>query len=104
MASQQVLEYPKGKQGSIMVWAAIGGTGTIGRRSELIVMERDAESKKNGYTTTSYLNTLYWGLLPIYRNELFMHPYRAYCKGMNQSRGHQYLDRLASIFTGFEPH
>jgi len=35
-------------------------------------MERDAESKKNGYTATSYLDTLYWGLLPIYHNELFM--------------------------------
>jgi len=42
-----------------MVWAAIGGTGTTRRRSELIIMERDAESKKNGYTATSYLDTLY---------------------------------------------
>jgi len=41
------------------VWAATGGTVTIGRWLELIVIERDAESKKNGYTATSYLDTLY---------------------------------------------
>ena len=68
----KVSEYLKGKQGTVMVWAAIGGTGTTRRRSELIIMERNAESKKNGYTAASYLNTLYQGLLPIYNNKLYM--------------------------------
>jgi len=35
-------------------------------------MERDPTSRKNGYTLASYLDTLYWGLLPMYDNELFM--------------------------------
>jgi hypothetical protein len=65
-------EYPKGKQGSVMIWAAIGGTGTAGRRSELIIMEHDPQSKRCGYTTVSYLNTLEAGLLPIYDGEFYM--------------------------------
>jgi len=67
----KVSEYPKGKQGSVMVWGAIGGSRTASKRSVLIVMERDSESKKNGYTSASYLDTLYWGLIPVYHGELF---------------------------------
>ena len=56
----------------MIVWGAIGGTGTTNKRSELIIMERDEESKKNSYTAQSYLQTLYWGLLPVHKNNLFM--------------------------------
>ena len=55
-----------------MVWAAIGGSGTTNKRSELIIIERDKESKKNGYPSASYLDTLYWALLPLYNNDLSM--------------------------------
>ena len=51
----KVSEYAKGKQGTVIVWGAIGGTGTTNKRSELIIMERDEETKKNGYTAQSYL-------------------------------------------------
>jgi transposase len=68
----KVDEYPKGKQGSVMIWAVIGGTGTARRRSELIIMEHNPQSKRCGYTTMSYLNTLEAGLLPIYDGELYM--------------------------------
>jgi len=55
-----------------MVWALIGGTGTTKKRSELIIMERDPESKCNSYSSYSYLKTLDIGLLPIYNSELFI--------------------------------
>lgn len=38
----------------------------------MIVIERDSESKKNSYTSALYLDTLYWGLLPVIGNDLFM--------------------------------
>jgi len=52
----KVSEYPKGKQGSVIVWGAIGGTA---KRSELIIIERDLESKRYSYTASSYMQTLY---------------------------------------------
>ena len=44
----------KGKDISIMIWGAIW----IGGRSDLVVMERDSNSPKNGYTANSYLKVL----------------------------------------------
>jgi len=35
-------------------------------------MEQDPESKRNGYSSHSYLETLDIGLLPIYNSKLFM--------------------------------
>jgi hypothetical protein len=61
--------YPKGKQGSVMVWACVGGTS---RRSELIIMSRDETSPRGGYTASSYTDTLKEGLLPIYDGEAFV--------------------------------
>lgn len=65
----KVSEYPKGRQGSVMIWCSIGGSAL---RSELVVMERDEESLRKGYSANSYLQTLRDGLRPIYEGELFM--------------------------------
>ena len=45
-----------------MVWAAIH----LGGRSDLIIMERDPDAPRNGYTANSYIKALSEGLLPIY--------------------------------------
>lgn len=47
--------YKKGKDISVMVWAAF--SGALGR-SSLYVMDRDPESKKGGYSARSYLKVL----------------------------------------------
>ena len=50
-----------------MVWGAIW-LDSRGRphRSELVIMSRDAEAQKNGYTGRSYIQALEEGLLPFY--------------------------------------
>lgn len=48
---------------TIMVWGAIW----VGGRSDLVIMERDGDSKGNGYSTRSYLDALEKGLLPDYK-------------------------------------
>jgi hypothetical protein len=55
-----------------MIWVVTGGTSTTRRRSELIIMEHNPQSKRYSYTTISYLNTLEAGLLPIYDRELYI--------------------------------
>ena len=45
----------KGKDISVMVWAAF--SGALGR-SDLIVMERDLDAPKGGYSAQSYLKVL----------------------------------------------
>ena len=52
-----------------MIWAAIGGQA---KKSELIVIARDETSPRDGYTSTSYTDTLEEGLLPIYNGETFI--------------------------------
>jgi hypothetical protein len=48
---------------SQMVWASIW----LGGRTELIIIERDEDSRsRRGYTTKSYIETLEKGLLPFY--------------------------------------
>jgi hypothetical protein len=56
-----------GKDISQMVWAAIWRGG----RSELVIMERDNEAPRGGYSTNSYIKSLEEGLLPIYSQELY---------------------------------
>lgn len=65
----KITTYKKGKGVIVMVWGAIGGEHT---RSELIVMERDEQSARGGFTGHSYRNTLQQGLLPIYEGEVFV--------------------------------
>ena len=38
-----------------------------GGRSNLVIMERDPESVRNGYSHKSYLKALEEGLLPVYK-------------------------------------
>ena len=59
--------YKKGKQMSIMVSAAFWGEG---ERSDLLILERDFESKKHGYSANSYLDILEQLVLPNYTNDL----------------------------------
>lgn len=51
---QFVQTYKKGHDISIMVWGAIW----IGGRSDLVIMTRDDDAARNGYTTNSYLEVL----------------------------------------------
>jgi transposase len=51
-----------GKDISQMIWAGIW----IGGRSKLIIMERDENAPRRGYTANSYIDALEEGLLPIY--------------------------------------
>jgi hypothetical protein len=47
---------------SLMVWAGIWRGG----RTDLVVMERDSDALRNGFTARSYQSALSEGLLPIY--------------------------------------
>lgn len=55
--------YEKSKQASVMVWGCFSGAKG---RSELIVMERDEEAPRGGYSAQSYCNALDKGLVPYY--------------------------------------
>jgi hypothetical protein len=46
--------YVKGKDISVMIWGAIHGDG----RSAVVIMDRDPDSEKSGYTANSYLTIL----------------------------------------------
>lgn len=65
---ERIQTYPKGKQGSVMVWAMIGNTL---QESELVVMQRDEDSPRGGYSARSYCQTLEEGLLPLYEGQCF---------------------------------
>jgi hypothetical protein len=54
---------PHVKDISQMVWAGIW----IGGRTKLVVMDRDSDSARNGYTTKSLLNALEEGLIEHYK-------------------------------------
>jgi hypothetical protein len=57
-----------------MVWASVwlDERGRL-RRSKLVIIERDLEAKKKGYSGKSYIEALTKGLLPHYRpSQLFM--------------------------------
>ena len=57
-----------------MVWGAIWlDKRGRPRRSPLVIMERDPDAPRNGYTARSYIAALEEGLLPHYRqSQLFM--------------------------------
>ena len=53
--NKEIIElYKKGKDISIIIWVAIWST----ERSELIVISRDSQSKREGYSTNSYIKVL----------------------------------------------
>jgi hypothetical protein len=60
--------YRKGKDLRIMVWAMFWGTG---KRSELYIIDRDFESKKNGYSAASYIEVLDAMLPGHYTDDLY---------------------------------
>jgi hypothetical protein len=52
---KNVSTYKKGKQIRVMVWACFWGNG---ERTPLYIMDRDFESKKQGYSASSYIAVL----------------------------------------------
>ena len=59
----------KGKGMRVMVSAAFWGEG---ERSDLLILERDFESKKHGYSANSYLTLLEDLVLLNYTDELIL--------------------------------
>ena len=57
---------PKGKDISVMIWAAFWGAG----RSDIYALERDFEAKKHGYSANSYIQVLEDNLIDIYNPDL----------------------------------
>jgi transposase len=57
-----------------MVWASVWlDKRGRPRRSKLVIMKRDPQAKKKGYSSKSYMEALTKGLLPHYRrSQLFM--------------------------------
>jgi hypothetical protein len=55
---EMVTTYKKGKDISVMVWAAIWWWNGMVHKSELHILERDWESKKHGYSARSYIDVL----------------------------------------------
>ena len=51
---EMICPYKKGKDISVMIWGAIHGDG----RSDVVIMDRDPDSEKSGYTANSYLTVL----------------------------------------------
>ena len=64
---EMIQAYQKGKGVSVMIWAAIYGEN---EKSELVIMRRDPESPRRGYSAASYCESLEEGLLPIYENNM----------------------------------
>jgi DDE superfamily endonuclease len=46
--------YKKGQDISVIIWGAIYGEG----RSDIVIMDRDPDSEKSGYTANSYIAVL----------------------------------------------
>lgn len=63
-----VTQKPSSRLPAQMVWGAIWlDRRGRPRRSELIIMERDSDAPRGGYTSQSYIKTLEKGLLPHWR-------------------------------------
>jgi transposase len=71
---KMIEEVPTGRAPQQMVWGSIwlDERGSP-RRSNLVIMERDSNAPKGGYSAQSYIEALTEGLLPHYRrSQLFM--------------------------------
>ncbi|RFU28321.1 hypothetical protein B7463_g7998, partial [Scytalidium lignicola] len=55
---EMVTTYSKSKDISVMVWAAIWWSNGKVHKSELVILDRDFESKKFGYTANSYIKVI----------------------------------------------
>jgi hypothetical protein len=71
---EMVTEVGNGRKPAHMVWASVWlDERGQPRRSKLIIMARDPDAPKGGYSTKSYIEALTKGLLPHYRrSQLFM--------------------------------
>jgi transposase len=58
---------PKGKQISVIIWV---GINLLYRRSPIVIIQRDEQSPRGGYSVYSYMLVLEDGLLLIYHNGL----------------------------------
>jgi hypothetical protein len=69
-----VTEVETGCKPAQMVWASVWlDERGQPRRSKLIIMARDPDAPKSGYSTKIYIEALTKGLLPHYqRSQLFM--------------------------------
>ena len=72
--ARMITQVTTGKIKSQMVWGAIWlDERGHGRRSPLVIMERDTDAAGSGYTSQSYIQALRKGLLPSYRtSQLFV--------------------------------
>jgi hypothetical protein len=63
-----------GRKPAQMVWASVWlDKRGRPRKSKLVIMKRDPQAKKKGYSSKSYMEALIKGLLPHYRrSQLFM--------------------------------
>ena len=61
-SKEHIDTYTKGKDISIMIWGAIWDGG----RSDIVIMDRDEESKRGGYSANSYIAVLKDQLPTIY--------------------------------------
>ena len=68
-------EVTTGGKPAQMVWAAIWlDERGYPRRSDLIIMQRDPDAPRGGYSAQSYIQALQQGLLPHWRpSQRFMH-------------------------------
>jgi transposase len=55
---EMVTTYKKGKDISVMVWACIWSKDGRVYKSDLVIMRRDSEARRGGYTAQSYLDVL----------------------------------------------
>ncbi|KAI1518219.1 Transposase [Pyrenophora tritici-repentis] len=71
---EMILEYGTSRKPAQMVWASIWlDERGRARRSNLVIMERDSDAPRGGYSAQSYIEALKKGLLPHYRrSQLFM--------------------------------
>ena len=60
--TKHIQPFKKGKGVSVMIWAAMWGEN----QSELTVLVRDPEAKRNGYSANSYLKVLEENLYSIW--------------------------------------